>query len=710
MENKENTQNNSEESICIICGEQLSFYSIGKCHHKEICYYCTIKNRSFYDDTKCPLCNTNLSLVFICPITEKKSFEDLSKEDLSSYYKWEEDSKDLGIYFTDITSYETALQLNAYKCPIEYCTKTDNFETFEELKNHLFLNHQKIFCKVCIKDGKKFISEQKVYDKNEIKEHNLYGDLEEDIPPHHFCPFCKELFYDDEVLYKHMSNSHFMCDICKTTDKKILFYSALPNLIEHNTLYHYCCPFKDCKEVLYIAFGSKKKLIEHFETKHNQKDNKINEQMAGENLPKILEDPTFYDISLQKDEFNFSDYIKKVNKRCIQYRENKFKSNNNEENEGKNINEDGIEIIYVNSTKNTSQNDDNYHKQKNRIRNNNNNFRGRGRGRGRRFRGNYNLSLQTLKQDFNKYEEDNDSEKEEEEEEEYLKQNSAIAINNFIEFIKKYITERINQKKISPKEINLPKETQYQIIMVIDKTNDYNKFLELFNIQIFGLDWDKINIFKEYIKHIESIKENELFSEFDSLSIKSILVLYKYLTTASKKISGEFYKLDMEQIGENLFDYFSNGVKDEIKNENKDLYQSYESFGLNQNLKEIKSKKNKKNKNKFKWNQKMIPGLTDVLQKKPKPKLTKEQQMKKDFDKFLKKCKEEDEKLEKEKKQENKEEDNNNTNKNNNKSKLSMLIGSNDNKTKNNNKKKIQTKGGFKLSAFNMDEDFPPLK
>ena len=34
--------------------------------------------------------------------------------------------------------------------------------------------------------------EQKVYDKSEIKEHNLYGDLEEEIPPHHFCPFCKD--------------------------------------------------------------------------------------------------------------------------------------------------------------------------------------------------------------------------------------------------------------------------------------------------------------------------------------------------------------------------------------------------------------------------------------------------------------------------------------------------------------------------------------
>jgi hypothetical protein len=37
-----------------------------------------------------------------------------------------------------------------------------------------------------------------------------------------------------------------------------------------------------------------------------------------------------------------------------------------------------------------------------------------------------------------------------------------------------------------------------------------------------------------------------------------------------------------------------------------------------------------------------------------------------------------------------------------------MLMG--DNKTKNNTKKKTQAKGEFKLSAFNMDEDFPQLK
>ena len=699
----ESDKNVSEDSICVICGEQLSFYSIGKCNHKEICYYCAIKNRLFYDDMKCPLCNTNLSIVFICPISENKTFEELSKEDLSSYYKDEEESKDLGIYYTDVSSYEAALQLNSYKCPIEYCVKTEPFETFEDLTNHLLLNHQKFYCKVCIKDGKKFLSEQRVYDKNEIKEHNLYGDLEDEIPPHHYCPFDKELFYDFENLYKHMNNSHFLCDICKVMNKSILFYSALPNLIQHNKLYHYCCPFKDCKDVLYIAFGTKKKLIEHLETKHNQKDNKTNEKIAEENMPKIFEDPTFFDVSLKKDEFDYNEYIQKVNKRCIQHKESKYKTDNNENNNS-NQTKDGIEIIYTNSHKNDYQNNDYNYQEKNRNKNNNY-FRGRGRGRGRKFRGNYNINVQYIKADFNKYEEDKNSDNEEEEEQ-YLKQNYIISINNILELIKKYIIERTTQKKITKSEINLPKEIQYQIVMVIDKINDYEKIIELLNIQIFGLEWEKINKLKEYFKNIESIKENELFSEFDSLTIKHVLVLYKYLDTAYKKISGGFYKLEIEQIEEDLYPNFFADSKEEKKLEN----QSYSSISLNLNLNEKKNKKNKKhNKNKFKWNQKIIPGLNDSEPNKPKSKKNKEEEMKKQFDKFIKECKEEDEKLEKEKGKE--KENKIDPNKNKNRSKLAMLMDSNSNKTKNNNnKKKVQTKGEFKMSAFNMDEDFPPLK
>ena len=38
------------------------------------------------------------------------------------------------------------------------------------------------------------------------------------------------------------------------------------------------------------------------------------------------------------------------------------------------------------------------------------------------------------------------------------------------------------------------------------------------------------------------------------------------------------------------------------------------------------------------------------------------------------------------------------------------MNSNNKNSKNNNNKKKVQTSGNFKLSAFNLDEDFPPLK
>ena len=697
----------SIDSKCIICREKLSFYSIGKCNHKQMCYYCTLKNRQFYDDTKCPLCNTNLSIVFICPISEDKTFEELEKEDLSLFYKDKDESKDLGIYYTDISSYEAALQLKAYKCPIDYCVKTEPFETYEDLVHHLMVNHQKFYCKVCIKDGKKFISEQKVYEKNEIKEHNLYGDIEEDIPPHHFCPFCKDLFYDDEILYKHMTSSHFMCEICKSMNKTIIFYSALPNIIEHNKLYHYCCPFKDCKDVLYIAFGSKKKLIEHFETKHNQKDNKLNEKMANENIPKIIEDPTFYDISLEKDEFNYNDYIQKVNKRCIQHRENKFKKDNEENNDIKNKTHDEIEIIYTNQPQNKYKNNE-YHERNNR---NNNYQRGRGRGRwrGKNFRVD-GKNVQLIKQEFNKYEPEEDSE--DEKEKDSIKDNYVISISNILELIKKYIIERIKSKKISRNEMILPKDTQYQIIIVIDKIKENEKIMDLSNIQIFGLDWDIINKFKDHLKNADLIKENDLFNELDSLSIKNILVLYKYLITSYKKMSGEFYKLEMDEINEDLYYLFFPNEKNKIDNKRFYEYQSYNAFSLKQNINSNKNKKPKKNKNKFVWNQPSIPGLTNIEHKKPKTKKNKEEEMKKNFDKYIKKCKEEDEKLEKEKnkdKEQEKKDKEEEKIKNNNGRQLAMLISSIDKNTTNKKKKKVQ-KGEFKLSAFNMDEDFPPLK
>ena len=711
MEDKNDGQNSQTQ--CVICGEKIEYYSIGQCNHKEICYYCTLKNRTFYNDKKCPLCNINLDLVFISPISEIKTFEELSKEDFSSYYQ-DNDSEKIGVYYLDISSLEVVMRLKAFKCPIDYCVKEEPFDTYQELNQHLFESHQKIYCKVCVKDGKKFISEQKVYSKSEIKDHNLYGDMDEDIPPHHKCPFCGDLYYNDEFLYKHMSNSHFMCEICKNFDKKIIFYSALPNLLQHNKLYHYCCPFGECKDVLYIAFSSKKQLIQHFENKHNQKNNNLNEKMADDNSPKILEDPTLYDISMKKDEFNFNDFLEKVNKRCIQHRENKNKTNNeennnkinNEENDNKEeqnnnkINRGGIEVEKDNYRYKYNYNRGGYY----------NNRRGRGCWRGKKLPGLGDNNF-LIKQNFNTYIEpeyynDNKIKKKE--------LDYEFITNFFVELIKKYIINYIKKNKISEKEISLPKETQYQLIMIIDKINDNKKILELYNIQNFGIEWETINILKEYLIKGDLVNEDDLFKYLDNLTIKNILVIYKYLLISYKKINGSYYKLEMEQINEDLYtNFFPNSKKKEKK------LNGYASFSSNQNLNnnnynDKAEKKNKKNKNKNKWKQGTIIGLNDFSHKKdePKPKkINQEKKMKKDFDNYIKKCKEEDEKLEKEKnnKKDNKEDNKDDKNKKpHNKSKLAMLMM--DNKSNNKNTNKQKNNGEFHLSNFNMDEDFPPLK
>ena len=59
----------------------------------------------------------NLDIVFICPISETKTFEEL-KKDLSSFYK-DNDTDETGVYYTDISSYEISMKLKAYKCPID---------------------------------------------------------------------------------------------------------------------------------------------------------------------------------------------------------------------------------------------------------------------------------------------------------------------------------------------------------------------------------------------------------------------------------------------------------------------------------------------------------------------------------------------------------------------------------------------------------------
>jgi hypothetical protein len=72
------------------------------------------------------------------------------------------------------------------------------------------------------------------YTNDKLIEHTNFGEYNtkgtQISPPHPQCPFCKIHYYNDEYLFKHMNEEHFMCQLCK--DKKnIIFYKEIPQLV-----------------------------------------------------------------------------------------------------------------------------------------------------------------------------------------------------------------------------------------------------------------------------------------------------------------------------------------------------------------------------------------------------------------------------------------------------------------------------------------------
>ena len=61
--------------------------------------------------------------------------------------------------------------------------------------------HQKTFCKICLKGRLIFIREQKLYNVKYLKNHIEYGDVGNDrqaeILPHPWCDFCQDYFFND---------------------------------------------------------------------------------------------------------------------------------------------------------------------------------------------------------------------------------------------------------------------------------------------------------------------------------------------------------------------------------------------------------------------------------------------------------------------------------------------------------------------------------
>ena len=614
MRKESTSSQNAPTFTCVICSKEKELVSVGECDHRRVCSFCAMKSRLHYDYQKCPICLQTLDLIFIVEFSDKTPYKILvTKKD--EFYEDEEFEK-CKIYYTTIEGKEEALKLRGFNCPIKSC-HSESFENLNSLTEHLNKVHKRFYCPHCLKENKLFLSQMSIYNYNNLEDHIKYGEYDKNnnliSPPHPTCSFDGITFYNDEQLFNHMNDHHFICQLCKNK-KNIIFYPQLQNLLAHYKDNHYVCPFQECLSDVYVVFAKEEELVGHLITKHKV-------QNANERLNKLIFDRKDSDQELQHEigEFNFTEYVKKLKEDSENYRKNNKNRfiNMNEQY----FNDEGIEIVYRYENNNRSYNNynnnyNNYgYNRGNKYRNND--YRERGGKNNRTGNRNYYNNKFNNNDYYNNYygnrynnnyygnsdshnfrEEDNNNSNNSNKNQNYINEKKNYNKNNsnkneqkpykgkyhnnkegenkfkknidysflfsfYLNIIKEFITNKIKSEKIEEKQVTLPKETIYQIIIMIDKLDTNDKLLELVYLNNFGIDLDVHKSLKSIISENTPENEKSFVALLEKLELKKLLIIYKYLYACSKKVDNLFYRLDLEQIDEDLYEDFCEREKKE---------------------------------------------------------------------------------------------------------------------------------------------------
>ena len=129
------------------------------------------------------------------------------------------------------------------------------YRNIPQLLYHMRNEHRPsaYMCELCLTHSSLFVEAQRIFNKSGLRDHELYGSLiYENYPEaqaHAYCSLCQEKFYDKDTLYKHCTDKHFTCDLCRGSGANILKFYASPDLsMDHFRNMHYLCEHPKCRQ------------------------------------------------------------------------------------------------------------------------------------------------------------------------------------------------------------------------------------------------------------------------------------------------------------------------------------------------------------------------------------------------------------------------------------------------------------------------------
>lgn len=261
------------DDTCAVCADTLEWVAYGPCLHKEVCSTCIIRLRFICNDFYCCICKSESNTIFVTKalgdytrmISDFKGLGEVNgSEGKAGEYWYHEGTK---AYFDDFDHYKMIKAMSKLSCNV--CNKKNGgsreFNSVEQLKAHLFHRHSLFMCSLCLEGRKIFISEQKLYNREQLTQHVRTGESMVDgneserggFTGHPMCEFCENPFYGDNELYLHMSTDHFTCHICQRQHPgQYEYFNNYDYLEIHFRQEHYLCEDEACLARKFIVFAT----------------------------------------------------------------------------------------------------------------------------------------------------------------------------------------------------------------------------------------------------------------------------------------------------------------------------------------------------------------------------------------------------------------------------------------------------------------------
>lgn len=272
------TEDDPSLETCVVCANPIRIAAISPCNH-VVCHMCAFRQRALFKKKQCLVCRTDADmLIFTYNPSASHKYSDVPRSSIVS------SNSKYGIEFTSKEVEQETFELLQYRCPVKDChqeqknettevnkTRAPVFTTFKGLNQHVRDAHNKVYCQLCGKFKKAFISELPLYTTRELHIHESKGlSNEEGFKGHPMCKFCSgQRFYSEDELFIHMRDKHERCQVCDQIDASHpQYFRDYKHLFEHFKEAHFICNVQSCLDKKFIVFANAFDLQAHMIKEH----------------------------------------------------------------------------------------------------------------------------------------------------------------------------------------------------------------------------------------------------------------------------------------------------------------------------------------------------------------------------------------------------------------------------------------------------------